>query len=237
MFLFIAVLRNPIKIGQISWKLIPNPSLVTSTSPKIFRSAQINLRNSPLAQWELELWLHQNHVQACAVSDPSHFLSHSSVYRTSHYLWIPAPTQPSLSGIFVDQRIPLTILSLPSHRATALRLSLPTEALILVSIYLQPNTLFGLEDLQALLTSLTYLHLPILILGDFNGHSPLWFDTNRNEAGSRIEDFIETNDLFILNRPALFPPFMMPFPVPIISTSPLAPPLSLQDLPSGTPFH
>ncbi|GBN35438.1 hypothetical protein AVEN_38324-1, partial [Araneus ventricosus] len=44
------------------------------------------------------------------------------------------------------------------------------------------------------------LPTPFIILGDFNGHSPLWGSKNTNLRGRQIEEFVNTHSLCLLNN-------------------------------------
>ena len=68
------------------------------------------------------------------------------------------------------------------------------------SIYIPPN-----EDSDQVLPHLNglvaQLRNPFLLLGDFNAHSPSWWrGQNLNRRGQSVEDFIEANNLVILNK-------------------------------------
>jgi endonuclease/exonuclease/phosphatase (EEP) superfamily protein YafD len=70
----------------------------------------------------------------------------------------------------------------------------------LVNIYCQfrdPIELY-LQKLDAILAQ---LHGPVIITGDFNARSTVWFDRITDSRGQRLEDFISRWGLFVANEP------------------------------------
>ncbi|GBL80024.1 hypothetical protein AVEN_29042-1 [Araneus ventricosus] len=51
-----------------------------------------------------------------------------------------------------------------------------------------------------LATEADELPTPFIIIGDFNGHSPLWGSKNTNTRGRQIEEFVNTHSLCLLNN-------------------------------------
>jgi len=64
------------------------------------------------------------------------------------------------------------------------------------SLYISPNTQITLNELNNLYNQLPS---PSIILGDFNAHNPIWGSAQMNNRGKIIEEFINTNNLCILN--------------------------------------
>ncbi|GBN58055.1 hypothetical protein AVEN_79742-1 [Araneus ventricosus] len=54
-----------------------------------------------------------------------------------------------------------------------------------------------MKDLNRLVDELP---TPFIILGDFNGHSPLWGSKNTNTRRRQIEEFVNTHSLCLLNN-------------------------------------
>ena len=67
------------------------------------------------------------------------------------------------------------------------------------SIYIPPSS--NTDELPGQLDNLVHqFRNPFLILGDFNSHSPSWWDGQRLDArGQKIEDFIAAKNLVVLN--------------------------------------
>lgn len=101
------------------------------------------------------------------------------------------------STILVRQGIIHSRISLnTSLQATAVRLTLH-KTVSICSLYIPPNYQITRNDLNELYNQLPS---PRMILGDFNGHHPLWGSNNISNRGKIIEDFINTNDLCIFNN-------------------------------------
>jgi exonuclease III len=64
------------------------------------------------------------------------------------------------------------------------------------NIYLPPNKSINQNSLNNIINQLPS---PFIIVGDFNGHSPLWGSPNTNSRGEQIEQFLLDHDLCILN--------------------------------------
>ena len=80
-------------------------------------------------------------------------------------------------------------------QATAVRISLH-KTITLCSIYIPPQYKLELQELNNLITQLPS---PYIIMGDFNGHNPLWGSDKLTDKGKKLEDFANQNNLCILN--------------------------------------
>ena len=68
------------------------------------------------------------------------------------------------------------------------------------SIYLPPSDQVAKTDLINLIKQLPS---PFVLLGNFNGHSPIWGNESYNSRGQMLEDLFSEMDLFILNDGSL----------------------------------
>ncbi|GFV11933.1 putative RNA-directed DNA polymerase from transposon X-element [Trichonephila clavipes] len=64
-------------------------------------------------------------------------------------------------------------------------------------VYLLPNDVVPQVDLNRLVAQ---LRAPFILLGDFNGHSPLWGHDDTNSRGRQIERLICDHCLCLLNK-------------------------------------
>jgi len=102
-------------------------------------------------------------------------------------------------SIFVRKNIPHSQIFLNTPlQATAVRISLH-RPITLCSIYLPPSTNIDIADLDAIVTQLPS---PILFVGDFNAHSPVWGCNSLDSKGKICEDFINRHHLCLLNGKA-----------------------------------
>ena len=100
-------------------------------------------------------------------------------------------------SILVRTNIPHSSLTLATTiQAVAVRVTLH-RIITICSIYLPPNTAINIQELDDLLNQLP---LPVILMGDFNAHSPLWGCKDLNSRGRVIEDFINNNNLCLLNE-------------------------------------
>ncbi|GFX19450.1 hypothetical protein TNCV_3051081 [Trichonephila clavipes] len=75
-----------------------------------------------------------------------------------------------------------------------------TSIVLLVTVccvYLPPNDVVPQVDLNHLVSQLP---APFILLGDFNGHSPLWGHDVTNSRGRQIEQLISDHCLCLLNN-------------------------------------
>ena len=80
-------------------------------------------------------------------------------------------------------------------QATAVRVSLH-KTITLCSIYIPPQYKLELQELNNLVNQLPS---PYIIMGDVNGHNPLWGSDKLTDKGKKLEDFANQNNLCILN--------------------------------------
>ena len=80
-------------------------------------------------------------------------------------------------------------------QAVAARVTLH-KSVSVCSVYLPPNDTVDPLDLENLIKQLPE---PFILLGDLNGHSPLWGCSDCNSRGKIIEDFIGKHNLCLFN--------------------------------------
>jgi exonuclease III len=101
------------------------------------------------------------------------------------------------TSILINKIIPHSPISLVSElQVVAVRVTLH-RTFTLCSIYLPPSDAIDINDLNSLIAQLPS---PIILMGDFNAHSPFWGCDNHDNKGYIIEKFITDNDLFLLNN-------------------------------------
>jgi hypothetical protein len=131
-------------------------------------------------------------------------ISDSYIFPNRQYTFLknlPATdsnTRPSGgAGILIRNDIPHSILSLNSSlQAVACRISIP-EPVTLCSIYLPPTSSWSYTDLLSLVSNLPS---PVILMGDFNSHSTLWGCSSTNQKGLEIETFLLQSNLCLLNN-------------------------------------
>ena len=99
-------------------------------------------------------------------------------------------------SILVNNRIPHSLINLKTPlQAVAVRVTLH-QTITICSIYLPPNGTVSPSDLDNLANELPP---PFILLGDLNGHNPLWGSPNINNRGKTIDTFLSNNDLCLYN--------------------------------------
>ena len=100
------------------------------------------------------------------------------------------------SSIFIKTNILHRKINTNSEiQAVAIRFTLG-RPLTMCSIYIPPDQNVSYYELHSLVKELPK---PILLLGDFNAHSPLWGSHKSNSKGKIIEKLLEDENLCILN--------------------------------------
>ena len=119
--------------------------------------------------------------------------------KYTQYLCTAVKTDGRPTGgvsILINTSIPHSQITLTTPlQAVAACISLH-RPITLCSIYLPPSTPFNLHDLTDLVTQLPP---PVLLMGDFNSHSPLWGCNSLDSKGKIIEDLINHTNLCLLN--------------------------------------
>ena len=100
------------------------------------------------------------------------------------------------SSLFVKQGIIHSHISLNTKlQAVAVRITLH-KTITLCSIYIPPSSKLTIKDLDNLVEQLPS---PYILLGDFNGHNPLWGCDDYNTKGRLLERFIDAQALCLYN--------------------------------------
>ena len=101
--------------------------------------------------------------------------------------------------IYIRSDIPFSSVSLNTPlRAAAVKLTVNKRVFSACSIHLTDDRDYKVEEAD-LLNLLKQLPGSSLLLGDFNGHSPLWGCDQINSRGKTIEKFIINNNLCLFN--------------------------------------
>lgn len=100
-------------------------------------------------------------------------------------------------ALFASNSYPFTPIALNTPlQAVAIRIHI-NSLITVCNIYLPPNDDVSSSDLNNLITQLPK---PFLIIGDFNGHNPLWGSPDSNPRGHQIGKLINDYNLCILNN-------------------------------------
>lgn len=100
------------------------------------------------------------------------------------------------AGILVCKKFPHSLLPINTTlQAVACRISTP-QPITVCSIYLPPSSTWTSTEVLSLVTQLPP---PVLLVGDFNAQHTLWGCSSTNRKGHEVADFILTSNLCLLN--------------------------------------
>ena len=117
-------------------------------------------------------------------------------FNLYNYIYTAGQKPSGGSSILVHSSYPQREIKLSTDlQAVAVSVSLEKEITI-CSLYIPPNFTLHSHHLNSLLEQLPS---PYLLVGDFNGHNMLWGCSKNNVRGEIIENFIEANDLCLMN--------------------------------------
>ena len=101
------------------------------------------------------------------------------------------------STIMVNSRLPHSQIKLTTNlQAVAIRVTLH-KVMTICSVYLPPNKKTSRKQIEDLVSQLP---TPYIIVGDFNGHNPLWGCNDINDTGQILEDLISVNNICLMNN-------------------------------------
>ena len=117
-------------------------------------------------------------------------------FNLYNYIYTAGQKPSGGSSILVHSSYPQREIKLSTDlQAVAVSVSLEKEITV-CSLYIPPNFTLHSQHLNSLLEQLPS---PYLLVGDFNGHNMLWGCSKNNVRGEIIENFIEANDLCLMN--------------------------------------
>ena len=129
------------------------------------------------------------------------FLTKDDKTSLKHYTlhnFINSDTDRASGGttVAIANRVPHTEIPLNTNlQAVAIRATLH-RPITICSLYIPPRSDPKIDDLNDLLEQLPQ---PCLLLGDFNGHNPMWGSSTTNTKGNILEKFINTQNICLLN--------------------------------------
>ena len=100
-------------------------------------------------------------------------------------------------AIYVKNGTPYSPLNLKSTlRVSAVKITIKNKPIVICSIHIPPKHALTIDEIQDLYTQIC---MPSLLLGDYNGHSPMWGGLDLNSKGKIIEEFLLLNNLCLYN--------------------------------------
>ena len=141
-----------------------------------------------------------NHHRPSVIALQETLLPADKNYNLNSFVQLFKPATNDLSkrgvALFIHKSILHHNIELHTNlEAVAARITM-SKTITVCSLYLSPSTSSLTSQLESLISQLPK---PILLLGDFNGHSQQWGSDSVNSRGKIIEDLIAANDLCLLN--------------------------------------
>ena len=153
----------------------------------------------------LEQYLHSNKVSVGCLSET--FLMPNDYIKFKNYEILRSDRSHSVTrgggvAVLIDKKInfkPINI-STSSYLIEVCGCEVESSAgnLAIFSFYIPPNVNFTVLQLNTIISSTQCRN--ILICGDFNAHNICWGSRSTNSMGATLMDFVDFNNLFILNN-------------------------------------
>ena len=103
-------------------------------------------------------------------------------------------------GIYIKNGTPHSPVQVKSSlRVTAVKVTINNTPITLCSLHIPPDYNLVLRDLQSLFSQLSSSSKSCLMLGDYNGHSPLWGGRYVTKKGGIVEEFLTERNLCLYN--------------------------------------
>jgi hypothetical protein len=172
---------------------------------------QINLQKSRTATNGLVAHMLDNNISLALVQEP-YVCRHGSAFKIPHLngLQLAAVTSAKfLSAIIFNKDClqPLFVPQLSTDRIVVITAQIGQTIVYFASVYLPPSVDIRSEipTIQRLVEATAGSRL--VIGGDFNTRSTLWFDSLNDTRSPILHEFITQNDLDITNKPGTLPTF------------------------------
>lgn len=166
---------------------------------------QLNCNNSRLVTKELVRHLNEHSINIALIQEP-YSINENEKFRiplTTGYRTIFRHGRKPKTAIIVDALCNnLTFFTqFSTDHLTLASLETDDNQIFLLSVYLPPNAKLT-EELPNIQSILLFIgNKPLVVGGDFNCRSELWFDTKNTARSNLLEEFILQNNLDIANKP------------------------------------
>lgn len=179
---------------------------------KNFKAIQLNLMKSKTATNELIGQMLINQIDVALIQEPY-------CYKTSTGYKVPsAPGLKTISigsgkilaCIIVNEQLVKNTMIVPqlsNSNMAACHIEFKGRSIVVASVYVQPyaDIRTNIPELQKLVDYAERKN--IIIGGDFNAHSEIWFDRRNDGRSLYIEEFVLQNNLSIANRRSPIPTY------------------------------
>src|SRR5699024_9875757 len=87
-----------------------------------------------------------------------------------------------------------------SHFMTTVAVLTKSTTIYIVNVYFHPNSLTPVQARFLENAVIQLQNYPMVLSGDFNSRSPLWYDPVLNSNGRKLVRLVEDHDLFVHNH-------------------------------------
>ena len=163
---------------------------------------QLNCTSIRNKKHKLEQFLFTNNINICCLSET--FLMRGEFFAIKNYNIIRSDRLTRSGGvaILIKNNIKFKDLNINSNHESieicGCEITTTTGVLTVLSLYLPPNLNLSVSHLNSIINNLSFSSL--LICGDFNAHHVCWGCADTNSRGRKVMNFIEDNELVLLNE-------------------------------------
>ncbi|GBO02445.1 hypothetical protein AVEN_174879-1 [Araneus ventricosus] len=173
-----------------------------------FFCAHLNLNHTRRANIQLSQDIINFNYDIVSFNDPYVYENKVTEFPDKFHKY--AHNYKPLAGFIVSNSKFRSLALLTERTLVVIEVDTGNEIFILCSICCTPSSNFD-EDLASLQSViLNNVHKKIIIFGDFNAKSPIWGKRGSDIRGQKLSDFINNNDLFVINRSDSLPTFSGP---------------------------
>ena len=182
---------------------------MSNKSEDYIKCLQINLQRSRIGTANLCKTIDDNNIDIILVQEP-HIINGKVVGFPLNYktIYNQNSIEPKTAIIITKKSVQsVFIQSLSQQNITVVKCEFNLKTITLISAYFSPfdKITTDLHDLQTVINILKPKHY--IIGGDFNAHSRVWFNNSDDDRGNKMNDFIASNNLIIMNEKSFGPTY------------------------------
>ena len=176
------------------------------------RIIQFNVNKSPVISADAARYADQIRCDIISLQEPHDYSNVSNLGTQFKYIKAQCPER--VKAAFAVRNSQLNNLAPDPDRSTKTISVLVLTQCVLISMYFahfnEDKTIRDIEDdLRALEAILNfYAHRPIIVMCDSNAHHVSWGNRTSDARGAAIVNFLESNNLRVINRPDSGPTFI-----------------------------
>lgn len=157
---------------------------------------QWNCRSATSNKDDLIRLLHLHSISIAAVSET--WFKPSQLFKVSGYHCLRDDRIDGKGGaaLLIKNSLSFSPISIKPPNSPFQLVAATVSDITFVSLYIPPSTPF---DLPLWVHMLSKIPSPLVILGDFNAHSPLWGSSSSDPSGNKLIDLMDSLNICLLN--------------------------------------